>query len=467
MAEPLALLHQRAQESWLIGLDQTRLMELADQRLQTLRALQSQTLQSQTLQLSDRPLTVFLGETDPTSFLASFLAACTLPNCHLFLCNPRWSGQEWQQVEAIEVPDVVWGNGSEEWGVRSEEWPQDRGNPKSKIQNPKSKILIPTGGSSGQVRFATHTWETLVVSVNGFCAYFEVDRVHSCCILPLYHVSGLMQFLRSFLTGGQFALPGSLAIPSIGFNPTDFFLSLVPTQLQRLLHDPVAGDRLSQFHTVLLGGAPAWDDLLEQAKQRSIRLSPTYGMTETASQVATLKPEDFLKGRSGCGRVLPHAQIQIQDRAGQALDPGEIGIVTIAAGSLAQGYYPDRFAKSWFQTDDLGYFDPEEILHIVGRNSQKLITGGENVFPLEVEAAIRATGLVQDVYVLGLPDAEWGEVVTAVYVPIAPADAIMLQTAIKSHLTDFKRPKRWIALEQLPRNGQGKIDREQLKQMIG
>ncbi|PSB08837.1 2-succinylbenzoate-CoA ligase, partial [filamentous cyanobacterium CCP2] len=318
----------------------------------------------------------------------------------------------------------------------------------------------------GKLRFATHTWETLAASVKGFCAYFEVDRVNSCCILPLYHVSGLMQFLRSFLTGGQFALPGTLNDLPIGFDPADFFLSLVPTQLQRLLHDPVAGDWLTQFQTVLLGGAPAWQELLEQARQRSIRLAPTYGMTETASQVVTLKPEDFLQGRSGCGRVLPHAQIQIQDAAGQALNVNEVGTVAIRAASLALGYYPDRFAGSWFQTDDLGYFDLQESLQIVGRKSQKIITGGENVFPQEVEAAIRATGLVKDVYVLGLPDADWGEVVTAVFVPIAQPDLTALRTALEPHLTPFKRPKRWITLEKLPRNAQGKVDREQLKRLL-
>ncbi|WP_416666488.1 AMP-binding protein [Egbenema bharatensis] len=372
MAEPLALLHQRAQENWLIGLDQIGLMELADQRLQALQSLQSK-------QSSDRPLTLFLSETEPTYFLASLIAACTLSNSHLFLCNPRWSHHEWQQVKAIEVPDVVWGVGSGEWGVGSGEWQQERGRPKSKIQNPKSKILIPTGGSSGQVRFATHTWETLAASVNGFCAYFEVDRVHSCCMLPLYHVSGLMQFLRSFLTGGQFALPERLADSSIDFQ--NFFLSLVPTQLHRLLQEPVACDRLSQFHAVLLGGAPAWEELLEQAKQRSIRLAPTYGMTETASQVATLKPEDFLAGRSGVGRVLPHAQIQIQDGAGQALDPGEIGIVAIQAASLPRDTTPIGLLIPGFRRMTWAILTRMECCILLDGIAKKSLRGVKMSFP--------------------------------------------------------------------------------------
>jgi O-succinylbenzoic acid--CoA ligase len=455
MGEPLALLHQRSQENWLIGLDQALLIELTDQRLETLQALPAA-----------QP-TIFLADADPTHFLAGFLAACSLPHCRLVLCNPRWGSSEWQQVYAIAVPDVLWRVGSRESGVGIETQNFIAvGERKDNDQSSTCKILIPTGGSSGQVRFAMHTWDTLAASVAGFQAYFEVDRVNSFCILPLYHVSGLMQFLRSFLSGGQFVLPQSLTEPSIAFNPADFFLSLVPTQLQRLMSDSVAGDRLSQFHTVLLGGAPAWEDLLNRARQASLRLAPTYGMTETASQVATLKPEDFLQGRSGCGQVLPHAHIQIQDEVGGAVAIGRVGTVAIQAASLALGYYPDRFTASWFQTDDLGYFNPQGYLHIVGRKTHKIITGGENVFPQEVEAAIRATGFVKDVYVLGLPDPDWGEVVTAAYVPIASLESDTLQAALAQHLAPFKRPKYWIALAQLPRNPQGKVNREQLQQII-
>jgi O-succinylbenzoic acid--CoA ligase len=457
MGKPLALLHQRSSANW-IGLDQTLLLELTHHRLQTLKAF-------------SQPV-VFLAETDPTPFLAGFLAACSIPSCRLFLCNPQWGSREWEQVEAIELPNVVWGGGNRESGVGIEipDLASVRAR-REKDQSSTSKILIPTGGSSGKIRFAMHTWDTLSASVAGFRAYFEVDRVNSCCILPLYHVSGLMQFLRSFLSGGQFVLPQNLTAPSLNFNPADFFLSLVPTQLQRLIADPVGSDRLSQFCTVLLGGAPAWEDLLDRARQAHIQIAPTYGMTETASQVATLKPADFLQGRSGCGQVLPHAQVQIQDETGQAVGIGEVGIVAIQATSLAFGYYPDHFAESWFQTDDLGYFTADGNLQIVGRKSHKILTGGENVFPQEVEAAIRATGLVKDVNVMGLPDAEWGEVVTAAYVPIASMDSetldlATLQAAIAPQLAPFKRPKHWIALEQLPRNAQGKVNRSQLEQII-
>jgi O-succinylbenzoic acid--CoA ligase len=220
----------------------------------------------------------------------------------------------------------------------------------------------------------------------------------------------------------------------------------------------------------LLGGAPAWIELLQQARRHQIRLAPTYGMTETASQIATLKPEDFLAGNNSYGKVLPHAKITVYSENNQELGVNLLGILTIEADSLALGYYgqSDK-AKSRLKTlksDDLGYLDERGYLTIVGRNSYKIITGGENVYPAEVEAAIRSTGLVADVGVIGLPDSHWGQVVTAVYVPHSPDVSISnLQIALHEKLSKFKQPKYWVAVESLPRNAQGKLNFKQLEEL--
>jgi O-succinylbenzoic acid--CoA ligase len=204
-------------------------------------------------------------------------------------------------------------------------------------------------------------------------------------------------------------------------------------------------------------------------------------MTETASQVVTLKPEDFLSGNSSSGQVLPHAQVTIRSSTGKILGANQTGIVTIEADSLALGYYPagepfnPKSKLCWKRTkeatqnlnsDDLGFFDQQGYLTIVGRRNNKIITGGENVFPAEVEAAILATHLVTDVCVVGLPDHYWGQVVTAVYVPNSiEVSLASLQAAVKDKLSKFKRPKSWVAVENLPRNAQGKVNYEQLKKV--
>lgn len=449
---PFTHLQQRASQNWLIGLDSQRLVELAAQRVQELTQIQA------SLSLP----TVLLAESDPASFLAGLIAACSL-NCPVFLGSPSWAEAEWQQVLALAEPDVIWGGGR--WGDR--EIGRSGRNPKSQ----PGWIMIPTGGSSGQIRFAIHTWETLTAAVTGFQDYFQVEQIHSCCVLPFYHVSGLMQFLRSFLTGGKLAV-----LPFKTFeqdwseldelHPADFFLSLVPTQLQRLLH-PSAAKKLSQFQTIFLGGAPAWAMLLKTARSHDLRLAPTYGMTETAAQIATLKPDDFLQGATGVGAVLPHAAVQICDQTSTGTPIEAMGAVEVQSRSLMLGYFPNATRAATFQTDDLGFFDAQGSLQIVGRNSQKIITGGENVFSAEVEAAIRSTGLVCDVGVVGMPDQTWGEVVTAIYVPSSPeANISALQAAITPQLSKFKHPKQWIVVDSLPRNVQGKINYDVLKQIL-
>ena len=345
--------------------------------------------------------------------------------------------------------------------------------------------MIPTGGTSGKIRFTIHTWETLTASVKGFHQYFGEIPVNSFCVLPLYHVSGLMQFLRSFITGGSIQILPYKALKAgetgkidevIGqrpvnscrglSDPEEFFISLVPTQLQHLLRSDAA-KWLSRFHTVLLGGAPAWQELLETARQHNIRLAPTYGMTETASQIVTLKPEDFLKGNNSSGQVLPHAKVTIRSSTGEVLGVNQTGTITIDADSLCLGYYPEFITKQQdFSTDDLGYFDRNGYLNIVGRSSNKIITGGENVFPYEVEAVILATQLVTDVCVIGLPDQYWGQVVTAIYVPSSPeVTPQSLQLAVEDKLSKFKCPKYWVPVVNLPRNFQGKLNYKQLSKI--
>ena len=344
---------------------------------------------------------IIIAERSPVRFLASFMAACAA-KCPVFLCNPDWSQDEWKQVFNLVQPDIVLGidHNFSKLSIRN-----------SQFAIPNS-IMIPTGGSSGKIKFAIHTWQTLTASVQGFTAYFQTNTVNSFCILPLYHVSGLMQFMRSFTTGGKLVITSSKTLESSqipNINPEEFFISLVPTQLQKILQNPELTQWLSKFSTVLLGGAPPWEELLEKARFHQIRLAPTYGMTETASQIATLKPDEFLQGKFNSGKILPHAKIIIDNQPGN---------INIQSQSLALGYYPQMWENTNnFVVDDIGFLDNQGYLHIIGRNSDKIITGGENIYPTEIETAIRKTNLVIDVCVIGIADKHWGQALTAIYIP--------------------------------------------------
>jgi O-succinylbenzoic acid--CoA ligase len=488
-------------DNWLVGCDNAEFARIVDRQLQ-------QITQNQT---GETPPKICLAEPEPLQFLASFIAARTA-KCQIFLCNPNWVKEEWEQVFDLVKPDIFWGqcpfpNNSplpvRAGGLRlcSREFhlpefhspelhspefhspefhsPEFHSPEFHSPEIPNSQqIMIPTGGSSGKIRFAIHTWETLTASVQGFQQYFNIEKINSFCILPLYHVSGFMQFMRSFTTGGKLAIASFKALETgekSDIEPEEFFTSLVPTQLQRLLQNLDTANWLSRFPTVLLGGAPPWPELLATARNHQIKLAPTYGMTETASQIATLKPADFLAGNNTSGLALPHAKITIRSASGEILCSNEIGNIAVDAKSLALGYYPEQFSDSlrdsfasrqYFQLDDLGFFDNNNCLNIVGRSSDKIITGGENVFPAQVEAAIRTTNLVADVAVIGLPDKDWGQVVTAICVPVNSEVTVKnLQVAIEDKLSKFKRPKNWVVVAQLPRNAQGKLNREQLQEL--
>ncbi|MGL5794810.1 MAG: AMP-binding enzyme, partial [Waterburya sp.] len=242
----------------------------------------------------------------------------------------------------------------------------------------------------------------------------------------------------------------------------EYFISLVPTQLEYLIK--LIPDWLRQFKTILLGGAPATRSLLNLARQYQFPLATTYGMTETASQIVTLKPADFLAGNDSSGQVLPHAKIKIES-TDNTFSNQQLGLIKISCTSLCLGYYPQFFeSEQLFITDDLGYLDHAGYLHLVGRNSQKIITGGENVFPTEVEAVIWSTKLVKDICVIGVADQQWGEVVTAIYVPLeSNPDLNLIKSKIKTQLAKYKQPKNWIELEKLPRNNRGKINYQKIK----
>jgi O-succinylbenzoic acid--CoA ligase len=272
-------------------------------------------------------------------------------------------------------------------------------------------------------------------------------------VLPLHHVSGLMAWMRSVMTGGTF-MPWSWKEAEAGHLPTvpeACCLSLVPTQLQRLLASGSSVEWLRRFRIIFVGGGPAWGTLLEDGAKLGLPLSPCYGATETAAMVAALRPEQFLGGVRGCGAPMPHARVDLVD-----------GVVRIAGESVFRGYFPGtRDGDSW-TTGDLGDFTPEGSLVILGRGDGVIVTGGKKVFPDEVEEALRSSGEFDDVAVIGVPDPEWGKAVVACHPPAATPIEMERIKASLSRLASFKHPKRFVPISPWPRNAQGKIDRAEL-----
>jgi o-succinylbenzoate---CoA ligase len=423
----------------------------------------------QTQLSAHHPGRLLLLDADPLNCLAT-IVACLNTGWDIALGHPTWTQLEQSEATRIVNPTLICRGANTAPGSLP---PTD---PSPTSTHPfatgRSIIAIATGGSSGRLRFALHTWQTLTTAAQAQSASLAPlgTPINSICTLPLFHVSGLMQLIRSLLTDGTWQPIAFRDLLHSGLPPhPNACLSLVPTQLQRLLTvetDWSLADRitwLQQLKVIWLGGAPAWPSLFAEARRLTLPIAPTYGMTETAAMVTRLTPEAFLAGQTGCGLALPHCTISIESDPNYGVKNGElIGKITIDSSSLCLGYWPDQPIESGpFVTDDLGYIDDRGSLHIVGRSSDKIISGGENIFASEVETAIRDSGLVEDVAVIGMPDDRWGEIVIALYVP---RDSMAIPDLTLS-LSRYKHPKYWISVAELPRNTQGKINRHVLAQM--
>jgi len=346
-----------------------------------------------------------------------------------FLCDPNWTAEDRLAVAALQKS--VARAGATGW------------------------LCIPTGGTSGGVRFARHDEQTLGAAVRGFSRHFDLARVNAISVLPPYHVSGLMARVRCAATGGEHVAWDWSRLEA-GQRPErcagDWVLSLVPTQLQRLLGSPDTVAWLRGLRVIFVGGGPIWPELADAAARAGLPVSLSYGMTETAAMVTALLPGEFLAGARSCGGVMPHARVTLTDE----------GTVRIAGESVFRGYFPEERTAREFETEDFGRFDAHGHLQVLGRRDAMIITGGKKVQPAEVENVLRASGEFEDLTVLGLPDPEWGEMVVACYAAGGRLPEPTKVAAALAKLPAYKRPKRLVAIADWPRNAQGKLNRAAL-----
>ncbi len=366
----------------------------------------------------------------PLAYLARALASIAV-GAPTFLANPNWLAHEREALEAL--------------------------NPYEASSDYMHHILIPTGGTGGRIKFAQHTWETLRAAVAGYAEFFNTPTIHCWCTLPLYHVSGFMQAVRSFVTGGRFVLADyrdSYAHPKL--DRSGYHLSLVPTQLRRILAKPDGAEWLRSFGLILIGGAGMPDDLAEQARNARLPLSCSYGMTETAAVMAAQRLEDFSERAELSARLLPHVSGHIID-----------GEIALSGESLFRGYYPNTPAKQdIYRTGDEGTLDANGALRVTGRRDRFINTGGEKVDPRLVEDAIRGVLPGAEVLVCGEDDPEWGQRVVALLAITSREQLEVARAKLPERLPAHMQPKRWLLVDTLPLKPNGKPDRVRLNAIL-
>jgi acyl-CoA synthetase (AMP-forming)/AMP-acid ligase II len=299
--------------------------------------------------------------------------------------------------------------------------------------------------------------------------------------MPCFHISGTGTGIGTMVAGSN-----SIVLPE--YDPTqaldlieNFNISkifLVPAAIQILLNHPrVSEVDFSRLKYVTYGASPIPLELMREAMRvMGCGFVQMYGMTETSGTIVALDPEDHVPEGSpkmrSVGKPLPGVEVKIIDEAGNPVAPGTVGEIATRSSKNMRGYWnnPDATASTidadgWLRTGDAGYFDEDGYLYIHDRVKDMIISGGENVYPAEVENALYSHPKVADVAVIGVPDAKWGEAVKACVV-MKPGEELteaeLIQHA-RQHIAGYKCPKSVDFILALPRNPSGKILRRELR----
>lgn len=301
-------------------------------------------------------------------------------------------------------------------------------------------ILIATSGSTALPKWCRHDLATLGTAAFGFATRYQSHNLaHSVVVLPQHHVGGLLPVLRSAACGGRvhfadYRHPESFQKAPFALRQAS--LSLVPTQLSRLLRQEEGPATLRAFGAVFIGGASCPMPLLDEACQQQIRLAPCYGATESAAMVTALDPDAFLNGRRGVGQAMPHAAVSLDAE----------GRLQIQSDALFRGYLdqPPRDPAQPYAPSDIGRWDEWGSLHILQRTDRVLLSGGELVHPEAVEAAVKAAIPGATATCIGVTDPLWGHRIELVLTlpPETSLDEPRLLEDLKKRLPPAAVPKR-------------------------
>jgi fatty-acyl-CoA synthase len=298
--------------------------------------------------------------------------------------------------------------------------------------------------------------------------------------MPFFHVAGVNIALIALASGARSAIlrdaAPQLILDTIGKERVNHAF-LAPALIQMLMQAPgISGADLSSMRTLAYGASPISEDLLKRASARfRCQFIQFYGMTETsgAGTFLTNADHDPMNGKlRSCGAAWPGIELKIVAADGVEVPRGVVGEVVIRSPAVMKGYWnkPDATAASirdgWMSTGDAAYMDEDGYVFIYDRVKDMIVTGGENVYPAEVENALFGHPAIADAAVIGVPDDTWGEAVKAIIVlkPGAPPDEADIIAWTRARIANFKTPKSVDFVEAIPRNLSGKILRRDLRE---
>lgn len=342
-------------------------------------------------------------------------------------------------------------------------------------------VICYTGGTTGLPKGAILTHRAVTANaVNTVFSWGLAPDDVTILNAPLFHTGGLNVFTAPLVC------IGGTSIVCKGFDPDQVFDLIrdasvtvffgVPTMFIMLQQHPRWEEAdFSRLKIVISGGAPCPLPVFEKFWERGVDFKTGYGLTEAGPNTFWLPPEDVRRKPGSVGFPLFHVDVRIVREDGSVCGPDEVGELIIRGPHVCAGYWnnPEATAQTirdgWLHTGDLARQDTEGYYYIVGRLKDMFISGGENVYPAEVESVLHAHPAVAEAALIGVPDAKWGEVGRAI-VALRPAARLTgedLLAFCRERLARYKVPKSVIFVEALPKTGANKVDKEQLRELYG
>jgi fatty-acyl-CoA synthase len=339
-------------------------------------------------------------------------------------------------------------------------------------------LLLYTSGTTGKPKGVIGTWRMTQTMLRQ--SELMMPLGPGCVTLtaaPLFHTAGLNSYATPTLhRGGAIAVMGAwqpeacldyLSDPELGVTHT----LGVPTQfLVMARHPKFAQITFPKLRIAAVGGAPPTEDLMRTWAEKGCALAPGYGMTEVFGG-ANLPAAEALKKPGAVGRAVPLVEVRVADEQGRVVPAGTVGEIQFKGPGVTPGYWrqPEAtkaaFIDGWLRTGDLGRMDEDGVLYLVDRKKDMFISGGENVYPAEVENALSDIPEIAQAAVIGVPDVTWGEVGKAVVVlrPGAVIDAVGIIARCRGRIAPYKIPKSVEIVSELPLSAQGKVQKNELR----
>ncbi len=339
-------------------------------------------------------------------------------------------------------------------------------------------LIVYTSGTTGRPKGAVHTQQALIWNAINSIDYHDLTRTdHVLSSLPMFHVGGLcIQTLPALHAGATVSVharfdPAAWLHDVAQVRPT--LSLLVPATLKAVIgHSDWLSTDLSSLRMLNTGSSTVPEALMRPFLDRGVPVTQVYGSTETGPVSIYLKREDAIGALGSTGRVGLHVDVRLVNDQGADVAPGEIGEIWLHGPALMQGYWADpqnpSFRDGWFHSGDLARVDERGFYYVVGRSKDMIISGGENIYPAELENVLSDCPQIIEAAVVGQPDDRWGEVAVAAVVRQSGSmlDEAAVMARFHERIARFKHPRRVFFLDSLPKNAMGKMQKTELQRVL-